>query len=225
MQHKNGGNKVRYKSIVLILFSAFLLVACSGESTEELMYQHMEESVKLESDFVTQQQPLSELEKKEQELYQEISELSADEFEQINELANTAIESIEQRRVHIKAELDSIEASKAEFDKVEPFIEDLEDESLKAVAIEMTELMEERYQAYLTLHESYQASLDYDIELYQLLQKEDLEEPEFTEQIEKVNTQYQEIIDTNIKFNEATEAFNVIKREFYDLTDLNITYK
>lgn len=221
----NGGKKVRYKSIILLLLSAFLLVACSGGSTEELMYQHMEESVKLESEFVDQQQPLSELEQTEQELYQEISELSADEFDQINELAKAAIESIEQRRVHIEAELSSIEASKAEFDQVKSLVEDIEDEQLKSVAVEMIDVMEERYQAYLILHEAYQTSLNYDVELYELLQKEDLEEPEFTAQIEKVNTQYQEIIDSNITFNEATETFNTIKREFYDLTDLNITYK
>ena len=221
----NGGNKVRYKSIVLLLFSAFLLVACSEESTDELMYQHMEESVKLESEFVAQQQPLSELEQQEQEIYQEISELSTDDFDLITELADKAIESIEQRRVHVEAELDSIEASKTEFDKVKPLIESLEAGELKTVAIEMTELMEERYQAYLTLHEAYQTSLDYDVELYELLRTEELEEPQFTEQIEKVNTQYQEIIDSHITFNGATEAFNGIKKDFYELTDLNITYK
>lgn len=221
----NGGKKVRYKSIVLLLFSAFLLVACSEESTDELMYQHMEESVKLESEFVAQQQPLSELEQQEQEIYQEISELSTDDFDLITELADKAIESIEQRRVHVEAELDSIEASKTEFDKVKPLIESLEAGELKTVAIEMTELMEERYQAYLTLHEAYQTSLDYDVELYELLRTEELEEPQFTEQIEKVNTQYQEIIDSHITFNGATEAFNGIKKDFYELTDLNITYK
>lgn len=221
----NGGKKVRYKSIVLLLFSAFLLVACSEESTDELMYQHMEESVKLESEFVAQQQPLSELEQQEQEIYQEISELSTDDFDLITELADKAIESIEQRRVHVEAELDSIEASKTEFDKVKPLIESLEAGELKTVAIEMTELMEERYQAYLTLHEAYQTSLDYDVELYELLRTEELEEPQFTEQIEKVNAQYQEIIDSHITFNGATEAFNGIKKDFYELTDLNITYK
>lgn len=220
----NGGNKVRYKSIILFLISTLFLVACSGESVEEQMYQHMEESVRLESEFVAQQEPLSELERKEQEIYQEISELSVEEFDQIKELADLAIESIEQRKELIEAELSSIENSKKEFDKIKPLVEGLDDEELKAVAIELLDMMEERYQAYLTLHEAYQTSLDYDTELYELLKKEDLEEPEFTEQIEKVNGQYQVIIDSNGAFNDATETFNSMKREFYNLTDLNITY-
>lgn len=220
----NGGNKVRYKSIILFLISTLFLVACTGESVEEQMYQHMEESVRLESEFVAQQEPLSELERKEQEIYQEISELSVEEFDQIKELADLAIESIEQRKELIEAELSSIENSKKEFDKIKPLVEGLDDEELKAVAIELLDMMEERYQAYLTLHEAYQTSLDYDTELYELLKKEDLEEPEFTEQIEKVNGQYQVIIDSNGAFNDATETFNSMKREFYNLTDLNITY-
>ncbi len=220
----NGGNKVRYKSIILFLISTLFLVACSGESVEEQMYQHMEESVRLESEFVAQQEPLSELERKEQEIYQEISELSLEEFDQIKELADLAIESIEQRKELIEAELSSIENSKKEFDKIKPLVEGLDDEELKAVAVELLDMMEERYQAYLTLHEAYQTSLDYDTELYELLKKEDLEEPEFTEQIEKVNGQYQVIIDSNGAFNDATETFNSMKREFYNLTDLNITY-
>lgn len=220
----NGGNKVRYKSIILFLISTLFLVACSGESVEEQMYQHMEESVRLESEFVAQQEPLSELERKEQEIYQEISELSVEEFDQIKELADLAIESIEQRKELIEAELSSIENSKKEFDKIKPLVEDLDDEELKTAAIDLLDMMEERYQAYLTLHEAYQTSLNYDTELYELLKKEDLEEPEFTEQIEKVNGQYQVIIDSNGAFNDATETFNSMKREFYNLTDLNITY-
>lgn len=220
----NGGNKVRYKSIILFLISTLFLVACSGESVEEQMYQHMEESVRLESEFVAQQEPLSELERKEQEIYQEISELSVEEFDQIKELADLAIESIEQRKELIEAELSSIENSKKEFDKIKPLVEDLDDEELKTAAIDLLDMMEERYQAYLTLHEAYQTSLNYDTELYELLKKEDLEEPEFTEQIEKVNGQYQVIIDSNGAFNDATESFNSMKREFYNLTDLNITY-
>ena len=225
MLRMNGGKKVRYKSIIVLLISALVLVGCNGEQTEELMYEHMEESVNLESDFVAQQQPLSELEREEQAIYQEISELNADEFDQIVELADEAIESINLRREHIETELESIESSKEEFDKIIPLIDELEDEAMQTVANDMVDLMEERYQAYLTLHETYQTSLDYDVELYEMLKDEDLEEPQFTEQIERVNEQYQEIINVNLTFNETTEAFNEIKREFYDMTDLNITYQ
>src|SRR5699024_2091912 len=110
----NGGKKVRFKSVIILMLSALMLSACSGESIEKKMYEHMEESVKLESDFVAQQQPLSELEQEEQELYQQISELTIDEFDDIQSLSERAIESIEERRGHIEIELDSIEASKAE---------------------------------------------------------------------------------------------------------------
>nr|WP_239585267.1 YkyA family protein [Amphibacillus cookii] len=208
-----------------MILSGLLLVACSGQSTEEAMYEHMEEAVRLEGDFVDQQQPLGELEQKEQDIYQEISELGMDEYEEIRTLAEQAIASIEERRELTEKEIASIEASKNEFEQIEPLIADLEDEALQETAHEMVEKMEERYQAFLVLHEAYQSSLDYDIALYELLMKEDLEEPEFTEQVDQVNNQYQEVIDANHAFNEATDDFNEKKREFYDQSDLNITYE
>ncbi|WP_017471758.1 YkyA family protein [Amphibacillus jilinensis] len=216
---------MRLKMVGLMILSGLLLVACSGQSTEETMYEHMEEAVRLEGDFVDQQQPLGELEQKEQDIYQEISELGMDEYEEIRSLAEQAIASIEERRELTEKEIASIEASKSEFEQVEPLIADLEDEALQETAQEMVEKMNERYQAFLALHEAYQSSLDYDIALYELLMKEDLEEPEFTEQVDQVNSQYQEVIDANHAFNDATDAFNERKREFYDQSDLNITYE
>ncbi|MBM7540435.1 YkyA family protein [Amphibacillus cookii] len=218
---------MRFKTVglMIMILSGLLLVACSGQSTEEAMYEHMEEAVRLEGDFVDQQQPLGELEQKEQDIYQEISELGMDEYEEIRTLAEQAIASIEERRELTEKEIASIEASKNEFEQIEPLIADLEDEALQETAHEMVEKMEERYQAFLVLHEAYQSSLDYDIALYELLMKEDLEEPEFTEQVDQVNNQYQEVIDANHAFNEATDDFNEKKREFYDQSDLNITYE
>ncbi|WP_067839831.1 YkyA family protein [Amphibacillus sediminis] len=216
---------MRLKSISALIILSIILAACSGLTTEEKMYEHMEESVQLESDFVAQQQPLSALEQEEQSIYQQISELSMDQYEEIASLAESAIASIEERRELTDIEITSIQASKEEFDQIEPLIADLEDEELQSIAEEMFALMEERYQAFLSLHESYQTSLDYDIELYQLLMLEELEEADFTDQVNKVNEQYQIVIDHNLAFNEATDSFNELKREFYDQSELNITYE
>lgn len=221
----NGGKKVRFKTIIILIMSVLLLAACSGESIEETIYDHLEEAVRLESDFVEQQDPLSELEQEEQALYKEISDLSIEEFDQIVELSEKAIESIEQRREHVGVEIASIEASKKEFDKIIPHVEELEDEDLKSIANDMIDAMNARNDAFVTLHSTYQESLDFDVELYELLMLENLEEPEFTAQIEKVNAKYKEVLEANTAFNEATETFNEQKKLFYKASDLNVTYE
>ncbi|MCZ0703965.1 DNA-binding PadR family transcriptional regulator [Natronobacillus azotifigens] len=217
---------MRAKLLGIIATVSILLVACANEpTTEEDMFEHMEESVRLEQDFVAQQQPLTELEAEEQAIYEEISELGMDEYETINELADQAIASIEERQSLTEIERTSIEAAKEEFDRIEPLIAELEDETLQAQAREMFDAMEERYQAFLSLNDAYRTSLDYDQELYQLLKQEDLDEEQFTEQIDIVNSQYQEVIEANQLFNEKTDEFNSLKRAFYDASDLNVTYE
>ncbi|PXW92639.1 putative cell-wall binding lipoprotein [Streptohalobacillus salinus] len=216
---------MRLKFLAVLLLSSMFLFACSGENTQEDMYEHMEESVQLETEFVEQQQSIKTLEEEEQAIYQEIKDLGIDQYEEITALADEAIASIESRRELTETERESIEASKEEFDNIIPLIDDLEDETLQTRANEMVDAMENRYNAFIALNDAYQTSLDYDSELYQLLKDEELEEEAFTEQVEKVNAQYQVVIEENQAFNDATDQFNEAKRAFYDASDLNISYE
>ncbi|CQR47836.1 Putative cell-wall binding lipoprotein [Paraliobacillus sp. PM-2] len=216
---------MKFKVAGIVVLLILFISGCSGESTTEEMYKHLEEAVSLESEFVSQQQPLTELEEEEQTIYQEISKLSMDEFEQITSLADQALDSIEQRMDILEKEKNSIDAAKEEFDKIDPLIEDLEDEQLKKKAKEMKQAMNDRYKAYISLYEAYKTSLNYDQELYQLLKQEELKEDALSEQIEKVNTQYEKVVEANDVFNEKTDVFNNKKRAFYESTDLNISYE
>ena len=216
---------MRLKVMIIGILSITFLAACSAESTIDDMYVYLEEAVELESDFVAQQQPLTELEEKEQALFQEISDLGMEEFDQISNLADEALESIEERKEILKIEKTSIESAKEKFDKIEPMIEELEDESLQEQAKGLVEKMQERYQAYQTLHDTYATSLENDEKLYEMLKQEDIEEDVISDQIEKINAQYQLVIEANDTFNKKTESFNQAKKTFYESTDLNITYE
>lgn len=216
---------MKLKVLIIGLVSIALLTACSGESTTEQMYVHMEEAVELENDFVAQQQPLNELEAQEQELYQEITALGSDDIEKIISLSDEALQSIEERRELLVAENKSINASKEEFDEIEPLLSDIEDEAVQTNANKMYDIMEERYQAYISLHDTYTVSLDNDQALYELLKQEEVEEEAVTEQIDKVNQQYEKVIEVNNVFSEKTKAFNESKKTFYESSDLNVTYE
>lgn len=216
---------MKLKIVGMVSLLIILLSACSGQSTTEKMYEHLEESVSLEAEFVNQQEPLTKLEEQEQNYYNEISKLSMEEFDQIKSLADQALESIEQRKELLEEEKNSIHAAKEEFDNVEPLIEDLEDEKLKKTAKEMNEAMNKRFDAYQTLHDAYKKSLEYDQELYEMLKQEDIEQDALSQQINKVNEQYNKVSKANDAFNEQTNTFNAKKRTFYENTDLNISYE
>ncbi|RDW18521.1 hypothetical protein CWR48_12675 [Oceanobacillus arenosus] len=209
-----------FAMMLIIVF----LTACSGESTEAQIHNHLEEAVHLEEGFEAQQGNITDLERQEQEIYSQIIDIGMDEFDQIVELAKKATGIIDERSEEIELEKESIDASREEFNKVRSLIDELEEGEVKQEANKMYDMMENRYKSYDKLHEAYVQSLAQEKELYSMLQKEDLEQEELTEQINLINESYQKILDENKKFNEYTTEYNTMKKEFYTLADLNVTY-
>lgn len=218
---RNGSMLIGFAIILIIV----LLSACSGETTEVQIHNHLEEAVHLEAGFESQQENITDLEMQEQEIYSQIIDIGMDEFDQIVELAKKATGIIDERSEEIELEKESIDASREEFNKVRTLIDELEEGEVKQEANKMYDMMENRYKSYDKLHEAYVQSLAQEKELYSMLQKEDLEQEELTEQINRINESYQKILDENKKFNEYTTEYNTMKKEFYTLADINVTYE
>src|SRR5699024_5091000 len=212
------------KLLFFVTMTLLLFISACGKSTEEKIYEHLEEAVTLEEEFEKVQTEITELEKKERELYSTIIELGPDEVDKIKETTKQAIESIEKRSNKMESEQESITASQDEFEKIDKLIEKLEDEKTKNKAREMYEVMMDRYKHYDQLHKEYIKSLKLEKELYQMLQKEELEQEDLTAHIEKINKKYEKVLDKNEEFNEATANYNKLKNEFYDQTDLSVKY-
>ena len=210
---------------MLVIGLIILLSACSGESTEEKIHNHLEEAVALEQDFEDVQSEITKLEKQEQELYSQIIDLGMDEFDKIKELSDEAIGVIDERAEKITAEKESIEASQEEFNQTKDLIENLEDGDLKNKALSMYDVMEKRYKAYDTLNGAYSESLKLEKELYAMLKKEDLQQEELTGQINKINESYEQVLNANDQFNEATVEYNALKKEFYEQAGIEVTYE
>lgn len=210
-----------------VLFSAviiFILSACS-ESAEMKIYNHLEEAVTLEQPFEEQQDSIIKLEQEEQEIYEQIISLSMEEFDEIKKLAEQAMENIDKRSESITLEKDSLEDSKEEVLKSEKAIDKLEDSDVKAKAEDMYQTMIARYDAYDELHGAYTHVLGLEKELYSILTEEEAEQETLTEHLSDLNNSYEAVIEANEQFNEHTVEYNELKREFYQLTDLDIEYE
>lgn len=219
---------MRFKGInlyIVIIGAIIVLSACNGPSTQEKMYDHLEESVHLEAEFEEIQEQIVGLEAKEQEIYNQIHDLGKDEMEEIKKLSEEAIESIKERSSLIASEKESISASQQEFEKVKELIEELDEQAMKDKAEEMYKVMMDRYEAYDQLHETYVETLEQEEALYLLFQNDELEQEELSDQITLINASYEKFLDENKNFNEATASYNVLKEEFYHVADLEVEFE
>ncbi|WP_080874886.1 YkyA family protein [Oceanobacillus timonensis] len=208
----------------IIISSLFIIAACSSKSSEEQIHDHLEEAIQLEEGYETQQQEIQELEQQEQEIYSQIVELDMDQFDEIQQLSEEAVSVVDQKQEKLEEEKESIESSEEEFSEIESIISDLEDENVQQDAETMYDVMGERYTTYYDLNDTYQASVDQEKELYEMLQLEELEQDEVTNHLEALNENYESIIALNGEFNQLTADYNEAKRTFYEDSDLNVNY-
>ncbi|WP_019152958.1 YkyA family protein [Robertmurraya massiliosenegalensis] len=216
--------KWKKTTVVFILLGMLVLSGCLNRtSTTDEMYTVLENVVDLEQDFEQQQEPLVELEREEKEIYSKIIELGMKEFDQIVTLSEEALTIVDKRKEHMDKEEASIQASKQEFEKLVPLMEELEDEEIKTKAKELYEIMQKRFATHDTLYENYINGIEYDKELYQMFQQEELSIDQLEEQITKINDTYKIVLESNEQFNEFTEQYNEIKLQFYTAAGIEIS--
>lgn len=215
------------KILLMIIASIFVIIisACNGDSVEEQIYDHLEETVVLEEEFHTYKDEITALETEEQDIYQQIVDLTSDEFDDIQKLSNNALDIIEQRSNYLEKEKESIETSEEEFQQTKKLIEDLKDEGVKNKAQEMYEVMIERYRSYEKLYDSYKHALTLEEDLYTLLQSEDASQKDITNKVSDINEAYQEVEEAVDVFSEHTNKYNELKKEFYKKADLNVVFE
>lgn len=201
----------------------FLLTACGNNPAEDV-YQHLEAAVELEQPFEEQQQPLQNAEMRENELFEEIIAIGTSEIEKIQSLADEALNSIDSRKQMLDIEKESIEASYQEFIKIKEYKEQFEKEEVLSSLEELQAAMEERYQQYQLLYDSYNEAANRDQELFNQLKSEDLIMEELQTQVQSVNEQYEVVEEHKEAFNTATDSYNENKRNFYEAAELNISY-
>jgi hypothetical protein len=217
------------KKSILGLLAFILLMVLSGclnqQTTPEKMYEVMEKVVLAESVFEEQQDPLVLAEEKEKLIYDQIISLGMKEHDQIIKLADEALILVEERKTFMDSETESMEKSKTQFEKLSPFIEKLEEPSLKEDAKNLYDVMMERYKLHGELQQSYITAIQLDKDLYQMFKIKDLSLEQLENQINKINIIYKKIYRINEQFNINTEEYNKLKLAFYQKAGFKIEDK
>lgn len=206
---------------ILFVFVSVLTGCAAFQSPEEKIHFVLEEVVTKEKVFEEQQSPLVSLESTEQEIYKEIIESNGTDQQKISQLSNQALESVRKRKEHMNKEQKSLQEARQTFLKMEEFVMELENDDVKAQALELYDLMKERYETHEELYKSYQAGLELDQDLYQLFLQTDRSVDELEDKIKAVNKAYEQVFSANEKFNALTKRYNELKREFYLETGLS----
>ncbi|MEH7387824.1 YkyA family protein [Bacillus sp. JJ1521] len=215
-----------FKFLFVLISLVFLLMGCTGgPSPGEQIYETLEKVVTVEKDFEEQQDPLVDLEKKEKELYDQILTLGMKEFDQIVTLSNEALTIVADRETRINNEHESINASKKEFQKIDSFISEIKEDSLKEEANALVSLMNERYESYEELYSSYIEAIGHDKKLYEMFQNEKLTLDELEQQINLINGTYEKVVAANEEFNKLTDQYNNAKVSFYKNAGLEVVFK
>jgi hypothetical protein len=218
--------KLRSIYVFVLSLNLFLLSGCLNQkTTPEKMYEVMEEVVIAESAFEKQQDPLVNAEKKEKQLYDEIISLGMKEYGQIVKLTDQALLLVKERETLMASETESIEKSKEKFEKLQPYIKELEEPALKKAAKELFDVMMERYKLHDELQQSYSDALKLDKDLYQMFRNKDLSMDQLESQINQINEKYQQVYQINEKFNLNTKRYNELKLVFYKEAGFKIDNK
>ncbi|MED3824287.1 YkyA family protein [Priestia flexa] len=204
------------KIVSAIGISMMLLAGCSAESGDELeVYKALEKVADQEKQFIKEQQPMTALEDKENVLYEEILSIGMKEKEKVDEKASEALQLLGEREEHLVKEKESMQRSKEEFEKAKEKIELVKDEDIEKQANKLASLMESRYKAYDLMYASYEESVELDRELYTMFQKTNVKLNDLENQISSINEMYQKVQENSEKFNQATDAYNEEKKNFY----------
>ncbi|RSL31087.1 hypothetical protein D7Z54_22480 [Salibacterium salarium] len=209
------------KNTLIVTACVFIgvLSAC-GSTSAEKVYTHLEEAASMENEFEAQQEPIMELEQQEQELYEEMLSLGIEELEQIESLSEEATGYAKERKELLETEKESIEAAFEEYKRGEEQLDNVEDVDEEAQAVK--EAMNNRYEAYQDLYESYKTAIEKDIILYEAFTKKELTIDDLQAEIDEVNEQYSMVVENRDQFNKYTDEYNEAKDAFYEKTDLEI---
>lgn len=208
--------------MMMMMIFFVIITGCTKVNPAEDIYHHLEKAVSLEGVFDEQQEPLTKAENEEYEIYDKILRLT--EIEEISELALEAKQLAASRNEMIEKERESIQAAYDQFSQIQPIIDTIEVDDLRKISNELVKAMDERYQKYLTLHNEYKEAIDLDLQLYELVGKEDLTIEELEEGHEKVNASYEKINNLKEQFNQFTVQYNDLKRLFYEIGELDVVY-
>lgn len=202
--------------MVLLFILLMLLVACSEKKIHKQIEQYLEASYHAEEEFIEYQEQLLQLEQRDLQLYDDIVQLDDAATKELQQLIGEALQVTEQRGAYLEAERKAMKQSQEEFSNLPTLIEEITTEEMNELLTKLYETMQERYNVYEEVYDTYMTSLQLTEILYEYL-AENQSPNLFSTTINDINETYEELFQKNDQFNRLTKEYNRLKKEYYDL--------
>ncbi|HLS20186.1 MAG TPA: YkyA family protein [Bacillota bacterium] len=210
--------------LAVIIVSVLLLTACQKEDIEAEIYNFLEKTATHEGTLGEVREQMASLEADEHTLYTDLIDQPFDDKEKIEQFIEKADELIDERLKLLDEENEKMILSKEEFIQIEPLIEQIETEDVKNSAQNMYDIMIERYNLYDEWYDLYILRLDREKEMYHLFLEEKINFEQINDQVVIVNETYDQAQIVLDNFSEQTKKYNDAKRNFYELSHLNVVF-
>lgn len=201
----------------VVTLSALVLSACG--SPEGSIQNHWGEAAGAEENFAEKDEELTELAQEEQTVFENLASYESDEQKKIESSVEEAVSSVNERKELMEEEEEEINQAYEEAMEADEPIENLENEEMTEKANQAQQAMEKRNEAFNGVSEAYMKAADKEIEMYESFNDENLELAALEEQLDTINTSYEEVENYRETFNTETEAFNEAKNTFGEMTE------
>jgi len=206
---------------IMILFVG-LVTACQKEIIDTEIYEILEETVEIEDSLQEIREEMANLEEEENELYKQLIDQPLNDLDLLAEYVEKAEKLIDQREKLLEKEHSAMTNSKEQFIQIEPLIDQIEKETAQKSAKDMYEIMLVRYDIYEEWYDAYVHRLSEEANLYALFLENKIDFEQVNEQVEVVNTTYDEAKIILNNFSEQTTTYNQAKIDYYEKSELNI---
>ncbi|WP_165350702.1 YkyA family protein [Ectobacillus funiculus] len=215
-----------YKKIALsTALLLCLLSGCFGPKPEEEVYAVFEDAVKQEKNLFEEAKALTALEQKNAQLYDSILQGGQEDSDQVKGTVEQALQGLKERTNILAKEQTALEKARSKMKEADQHIRKIEDKKLRKQAEKVVSLYEERFTAFVHMHEAYGKALASEEKLYGMLQTKTEKLKTITDQVQEVNGLYADMRTNNEAFNQLTQQYNQEKVRFYKQANFRIEEK
>lgn len=215
-----------YKRIALsTAVLLFLLSGCFGPKPEEELYAVFEDAVKQETTLFEEAKALEALEQKNAQLYDSILQGGQEDSNQVKGAVEQAVQGLKERASILAKEQKALEKAHSKMKEANQYIDKIEDKKLSKQAEKVVSLYEERFTAFVHMHDAYKKALASEEKLYGMLQTKTEKLKTITDQVKEVNGLYANMQTHNEAFNQLTQQYNQEKVRFYKQANFRIQEK
>ena len=201
----------------VVTLSALVLSACG--SPEGSIQDQWSEAAGAEEKFPEKDEELTELAGEKQSVFENLTSYKNNEQKKIESSVKEAVSSVNERKELMEEEQEEINQAYNEAMEADEPIENLENEEMTDKAKQAQQAMKKRNEAFNGVHNAYMEAADKEIDMYESFNDKNLELEALEEDLDTINSSYEEVESYRETFNAETKAFNEAKNTFGEMME------